>query len=119
MLSTILKNIDIDYGITKSISSTVLDSSTNLPVDISSYTAVLKATSCSTDQQVFTLSSASGNISLNTTGVVSIIFPPSFSTFNAGGPTRLYYDVMITNPGNVKYKVLYGFICINYCTINS
>lgn len=110
-MSTIL-NLEIDQGVSKNILITWLDGSTNLPMDLTGYTADLQVKQFYGSPDVLLeLSTANNKISLDAgPGTIVLIFTPA-DTQNMTVYEGVY-ELVMTRPDNSKVSFVRGLFTL-------
>lgn len=109
-------NIEIEENSDYTFSVMYSDETTNLPIDITGYSALLQVRmSFGSDSILLELSSVNGRIALNgASGFIDVTFlPQDTNRYNQGsGWTSGAYDLILTDTGNKKKKLLKGFVTV-------
>jgi hypothetical protein len=109
-------NIELEEKVDYTLSITYRDDLTNLPIDITGWSALLEIRNTfGGDLLLETLSSGNGRIAMGgATGALDIIFVPSDTDAAAqtSAWTRGAYDLILTDTGGKKVKILKGFVSI-------
>lgn len=112
-----ISNIEIEEAMDHTLSLIYRDETTNLPVNITGYSAELEVRMRFGDPSVLlTLSTTNGKIELGgASGAIDINFLPSDTdqsqTYYSW--TRGAYDLVLTDTAGKKKKILKGFITIS------
>lgn len=113
MSGTVL-NLDIDAGTDHYVNTTYVDFITNLPKNLTGYSALLEVKYEWEDPRVLlTLSSSNGRILLGgVAGTITIHFTPADTTPSSQTYKwdRAVYDLIVTDNNTIKTKLLKGFI---------
>ena len=113
MAVTVL-NISVDAGTDYFLSATRADYTTNLPVDITGYSALLEVKSdIMSPIPLLVLSSSNGRILLaGPTGEIIVRFAPEDTAMSLQSIfwKRGVYDLILTDRNGVRTKLLKGFI---------
>lgn len=114
-MTTTHLNIELEEGIDQVISLLYTDETTNLPIDLTGYSAVLKVREALGSSPILleltnlTVAPASNIALWGTLGKVDINFKNiSTLTFTSG-----VYDIILTDIVGVKTKLAKGFILVN------
>lgn len=99
-------NIEIEEGIPYTLSLTYVDETTNLPIDVTGYTAELVVRKAFGSDEIFLqLSSESGGIILDgATGNIDATIPEGITWIKAS------YELLLINPSSNRIKLAKGFI---------
>lgn len=110
MAITVL-NISIDAGTDYFLNATRADYTTNLPVDITGYQALLEVrTDILSSYPLLVLSTSNGRILLSgPDGNILVRFAPEDTTSGVYW-TRGVYDLILTDTNGIRTKLLTGFI---------
>jgi len=108
-------NIEIEEKTDYTLSITFRDDTTNLPVDLSGYTADLQVRGLFGSPYILLeLTQASGIVLGGVTGNIDINFTPAMTDMSqqVAGWDRAAYDLVLTNLAGKKIKILKGFVTI-------
>ena len=113
-MSTSILNFSIDAGTTYYLEAEYLDNITNLPNDLTGYTAVLDVRYSYGDARILlSLSTFNGRILLDTLGNIMVSFLPEDTNPSLQTPyawTNGVYNLVLTDPNGVVIKLLSGII---------
>jgi hypothetical protein len=108
-------NIDLEEKMDSTVRITYTDDTTNLPMDITDYSAILQIRpSFGSDVVIDELTSGAGLVLGGQSGTIDITFVPS-DTDQSGVPyawTTAAYDLVLIDPQGKRKKLLKGFITI-------
>lgn len=111
-----LVNIEIEEKIPYTLSLTHRDETTNLPVDLTGYSAIIQVRGAFGSSSLFLeLTSTSGSIILGGVyGTIDVIFTSEMSDTSqqTTGWTRAVYDLVIIDTLGKRIKLTKGFITI-------
>lgn len=109
-------NIEIEEKIPYTLSLTYRDETTNLPVDLTGYSAVLQVRSgFGSPSLLLELTNTSGDIILGgVTGAIDVTFTAAMSDLSNQpvGWDRGVYDLVIVNSFGKRIKLTKGFVTI-------
>lgn len=109
-------NIELEEKTDMTVRITYRDDTTNLPVDVTGYSAVLQIRpEFGSDVLIDQLSTTQGNIVLGgQSGTIDLIFVPSETDQSqvTVGWSRAAYDLVLTDTSGKRKKLIKGFITI-------
>lgn len=113
-------NIELEEAMDYTLSLTYRDETTNLPVDLTGYSAELEVRPAFGDPSIlFTLTNGNGRIIFGgVSGAIDINFLPADTDQSQlyTAWTRAAYDLVVTDTLGKKKKILKGFITISRTT---
>lgn len=113
-MSVTIVNLDIDSGTDFYLDTIYTDYTTNLPKNITGYSALIQVRDTYDNPQVLlTLSSSNGRILLGGVSgtIVARFLPGDTNPIKQSFPwTRAVYDLVIIDPNGIRTKLLKGFI---------
>lgn len=109
-------NIELEEKIDSELSVTYRDETTNLPIDLTGYTALLQVRGgFGSPYVLLELTDANGGVILGgPTGNIDIKFTSNMTDPDgqAYGWDKGVYDLVLTNPFNERIKLLKGFVTL-------
>lgn len=113
-MSVTVVNIDIDAGTDFYLDTTYTDYTTNLPKDLTGYSALIELRSTYNDPRVFLrLSTDNGRILLGGAEgtIIARFLPEDTNPIKQSFPwTRAVYDLVVIDPNGIRVKLLKGFV---------
>lgn len=110
-------NIDIEERTDNIVRITYRDDTTNLPVDVTGYKAIMQIRpQFGSDIVIDELNTASGTITMGgQSGTIDLTFTPSDSdqSLTNSGWTRAAYDLILVDTFGKRKKLLKGFVTIS------
>ena len=105
-------NLEIEQGTSFVLTLTYLDNITDLPINLTGYSAVLTIVPNNGDtSDIIQLTSAAGQVELNgATGVIQALLTPTLT--NVTNWTQATWDMALTDPTLVKTKMAKGIVTI-------
>lgn len=109
-------NIELEEKIPYTLSLTYRDETTNLPVDLTGYTANVQIRGGFGSPYVLSELGVGTGITLGgSLGTIDVTFPASISDLSAqpSGWDRGVYDLVVINPSGKRIKLTKGFVTIS------